>query len=358
MHDDPLTPIPTPRSLRWRNFRLQYIPVVVFLLGLAAAAVILTKWVAPPTQVGEAEAIRTELRSAQAGRLIELKADLLQTVRAGEVLGSVIVNEPRVMESSIAVIRAEIEVLRTTTSLTIEQLRLDWMNKRVQLVALQGQLQQAEATLARSTALHRTKLITDEEFEQARTTRDALVAQIKAQQELIHRLEPRADRAGDADPRAIPLASEGLRAAINQKEQQLRLIEAQLAPLPLIAPIDGVVTTVWRRSGETVDTAEPILQITALGYQRIVGFLRPPIMVEPKPGMVVEVRTRTVQRQTGEALIAGVGQQYEPISPTLLAAMRLPVATVPTEYGLRVHVTAPTGLNIRPGEHVDLILRD
>jgi multidrug resistance efflux pump len=352
-----LTPIPTPATLRWRNFRLQYVPILVFLLGLAAATFLWTEWVAPPTLVGEAEAIRTELRSAQAGRLQELKAELLQRVRAGDVLGTVIVSEPRVMESSLAVIRAEIEVLRTTTSLTIEQLRLDWMNKRVQLVALQGQLHQAEATLARSTALHRTRLITDEEFDQARTARDSLVAQIKAQTELIQRLEPEV-RPGESDNRAIPTATQGLQAAINQREQQLRLIEAQLAPLPLIAPIDGVVTMVWRRSGETVGTAEPILQISATGYQRIVGFMRPPITVEVKPGMSVEVRTRTFQRRVGEAVIAQVGEQFEPITPTLLAAMRLPVVTIPTEYGLRVHVSAPTGLDLRPGEHVDLILRN
>jgi multidrug resistance efflux pump len=354
---EPLPPIATPRAQAWRNFRLQYVPFIIFALGLVAAALIWTRWVAPPTLVGEAEAIRTELRSSKAGRINGLRVDLLQTVKAGDVLGTVVVNEPAVLEASIAVIRAEIDVLRNSTHATIEQLRLDWMDKRVQLVALEGQLLQADATLARMTSLHRNKLITDEEFEQAKNNRASIVSQITAHTELIRRLEPREnnERAGS---RAVALATEGLRAAIRQKDEQLRLIEAQLAPLPLIAPVDGVVTMLWRRDTETVATGEPILQITAPRFERIVGYLRPPINVEPKPGTPVLVRTRTLQRQVGIATIAQVGQQFEPITPTLLAAMRLPVATVPTEMGLRVHVTVPSGLPLHPGEQVDLVIQD
>lgn len=356
--NDRLSPIPTPPGRIWRNIRLQYIPLVIFLLGLLAAGFIWTQWVAPPTLIGEAEAIRTELRSSQAGRISGLNVDVLQTVKAGDVIGNVYVNEPRVLEASLAVIRAEIEVLRTTTHLTIEQLRLDWMNRRVQYVALQGQLLQAEATLARMSALHAQNLITDEEFDQAKNARDAISAQIKAQEELISRLEPQIRAEDPADTRAVPMAEQGLRAAIRQKDEQLRLLEAQLAPLPLIAPIDGVVSAVWRRNGETVGTAEPILQITATTFERIVGYLRPPITMKLEPGMTVEVRTRTFQRRSAESTIAQVGRQFEPISPTLLAAMRLPVSTIPTELGLRIHVTPPAGLSLRPGEHVDLIVHE
>lgn len=356
---DRLPPIPTPPAQVWRQVRLQYLPIVVFAIGLVAAVVIWTRWVAPPTLVAEAEAVRTEIRSAQAGLLTGLTVDLLSTVTAGQPIGRVVVNDPRILEASLAVIRAEIEVLRTTTGLTIEQVRLDWLNKRVQLVALQGQLVQAEATLARTTELHRGNLVTDAELERTRNARDAAQAQLKAQQELISRLEPAVNADLNApDPRGIPTVTEGLRASIRQKEEQLRLIEAQLAPLPLLAPIDGVVSLIYRRSGENVSTGEPILQISATRSQRIIGFVRQPVTVEPKPGMRVEIRTRTFLRRSGTATIAQVGRQLEPISPTLLAAMRLPVSTIPTEFGLRVHIMAPTDLELRPGEQVDVIVRD
>jgi len=74
--------------------------------------------------------------------------------------------------------------------------------------------------------------------------------------------------------------------------------------------------------------------------------------------MAIEVRTRTHPRQTAVATVTHVAQQYDYIPASLLAAMRLPAATVPTELGLRVHIALPAGLVLRPGEHVDLIVRE
>jgi multidrug resistance efflux pump len=354
-----LPPIPTPSAQLWRQLRLQYLPVVIFVAGVAGAAMLWTQWVAPPTLVGEAEAVRTELRSGQAGLLANLNIDVLQPVKAGQIIGKVMVNDSKLLDASLGVIQAEIEVLRTTTDMNFERLRLDWMSKRVELVSLQSELLQAEATLARVIALHRIKLVTEEQFDQAKNARDAADARLKAQGELIRRLEPGLETLEVNGSRTVPAAAaEGLRAAIKQKEAQLKLIEAQLSPQPLVAPIDGVVTLLFRRTGEVVTAGEPILQISATRSERIVGFLRQPVPLEPEPGMEVIVRTRSFIRRMGTAKVAQVGQQLEPISPSLLAAMRLPVTAIPTDLGLRIHITAPAGLALRPGEQVDLIIRN
>jgi multidrug resistance efflux pump len=223
-----LSPIPTPASQLWRQLRLQYLPVVIYIAGLVGAYLLWKHWVAPPTLVGEAEAVRTELRAAQGGMLADLNVELLQPVKAGQRIGRVIVNDPKVLEASLAVIRAETEVLRTTTDMNFERLRLDWMSKRVEQVSLQSELQQAEATLARTTALHRIKLVTDEEYDQSRLTRDGISARLKAQSELISRIEPALQPTDVGANRTMPSAAvEGLRAAMKQKDEQLRLIEAQ-----------------------------------------------------------------------------------------------------------------------------------
>ncbi len=354
-----LPPIPTPPALLWRQVRLRYLPFVVYLAGIGAAALLWTRWVAPPTLVGEIEALRSELRSGQSGALVGLQVDVLQSVAAGQVLGHVQVQDPRLLAATLDVVRAEIDVLRTSTDMNFERLRLDWMSKRVDLIGLQADLVQADATLARVTALHRIKLVTDEEFDQARNTRDSVDLRLKAQTDLIQRLEPELRQVDTAAGRSVPAAvAEGLRAAIRQKEAQLKLVEAQFAPLPLVAPIDGIVTVVYRRAGENVTGGEPILQISSHRTDRIVGFIRQPVALEPKAGMSVEVRTRTFQRQAGVSTIGQVGNQLEAIPPTLLAAMRLPVSVTPTEFGLRVVVPTPPGLAVRPGEQVDLIVRD
>lgn len=354
-----LTPIPTPSAQVWRQLRLQYLPVLIFILGVLAAGLLWTRWVAPPTLVGEAEAVRAEVRSTHVGVLAGVTIDLLQPVKTGQIIGRVIVSDPKIVDASLGVIRAEIEVLRTTTDMNFERLRLEWMSKRVELVSLRAQLHQAEATLARVASLHRLKLVTDEEYDEAKNTRDGFDARVKAQEELISRIEPELRPLETNEGRTIPsAAAAGLLAAVKQKEQQLQLIEAQMTPLPLVAPIDGVVTQLYRRSGETVSAAEPILQVSSTHTTRIIGFLRQPLPLEPKPGMEVEVRTRTFIRRIGTARVTQVGTLLEPISPTLLAAMRLPVAAIPTDFGLRVLVTAPDGLALRPGEQVDLILHE
>jgi multidrug resistance efflux pump len=362
--NDRLTPIPTPPARLWRQLRLQYLPVVVFAAGLVTATMIWTRWVAPPTLIGEAESVRAEVRSTHAGMITDLKIDLLQPVTAGQIIGHV-TGDPKVLEASLAVLRAEIEVLRTTFSPVVDQqrmvydfdrLQLDWLGKRVELASLQGQLVQAESTLVRVTALHQSKMVPDERFEEAKISRDALAAQVKAATELVQQLEPRARGINKDLP--TPTPADGLRAAVKQKEEELRLLEAQLGPAPLVAPIDGIVTLQHRRASEAVVAGDSIVQISANHSDRIVGFLRQPLTLEPKPGMTVEVRTRTFQRQIAHATVAQVGRQFEPISPSLLVAMRLPVSAVPTEFGLRLHITAPAGLALKPGEHVDLTLRE
>lgn len=365
MHER-LTPIPAPRAQLWKELRLQYLPVVVFVAGVIAAGFIWIRWVAPPTLVGEVEAVRTEVRAAVSGALDGLDVDVMQPVKAGQTIGNVIMN-PRILEASIAVIRAEIELMRTTLdpvagqqriAVDLERLQLDWLTKRVELVTLQGRLHQAEATLARMTVMHQGQLVTDEQFEEARNTRNSLKAQVDAQTDLIRQLEPGMRNLYAGGPSAVAPASQGLAAAIRQKEEELRLVEAQLGPVPLVAPIDGVITHVFRRSGETVAAGEVIVQVSATRAERIIGYLRQPLPAEPKPGATVEVRTRSIQRRIGTATVTQVGQQLEPVSATLLAAMRLPVTATPTELGLRIHVSAPPELALRPGEQVDLILHD
>lgn len=361
--DDALPPIPTPAAHGWRRMRQQFLPGIVFAAGVVATVIVWSQWVTPTTMVGEAETIRADVRTAQTGTLTQVVVKMFQPVRAGDTLAHVVVTDPQVIEASLGVIRAEIEVMRQTselrTLLDYERLMLDLMSERVKLTTLKAQLHQAESNFARAKSLHAGKLLTDQLFEEAQNNRDSLLAQVEAQTELVARIDPEIQRlmpaAGTPSP-ASPASS--LRASIKLQEEKLRLTEAQLRPVALIAPIDGLVTLVSRRPGETVVPGDPVFQITAVGSPNIIGFIRPPVGALPAPGATVEVRTRALPRRSATATIAHVGAHLEPISPTLLAALNLPVTALPTELGVRVHVTVPAGLALLPGEQVDLVLRD
>jgi len=285
--------------------------------------------------------------------------------RAGQLIGYVAAGTPQQLAAALEVIRAEIDLMRATldpvvgqqrAALDLARLQLDWLGKRVDLAALQGQLRQAEINLERTLALHKTQMATDAQLDAARITRESLVGQSKALTDLIAETEPGLKPVFSAVGTATTAG--GLAAAIRHKEKEIAQLEAQLGPQPVLAPIDGTVTAILRRSGEAVAAAEPIVLLTSPRTDRIVGFIRQPVAVEPKAGMSVEVRTRTFRRQAGVSAIGQVGNQLEPIPATLLAAMRLPVSVTPTEFGLRVVVPTPPGLPVRPGEQVDLIVRD
>jgi hypothetical protein len=135
------------------------------------------------------------------------------------------------------------------------------------------------------------------------------------------------------------------------QEQELKLLEAQLAPVSLTAPIDAVVSIVHRRGGENVLAGEPIVTLSALRGDRVVAFLRQPLNLEPTTNTLVEVRSRSLERAIGQGRVVAVGTQMEPILPQLLPGRSNP--NVP-EYGLPILVSLPPEVPARPGEIVDL----
>lgn len=132
--------------------------------------------------------------------------------------------------------------------------------------------------------------------------------------------------------------------------------ELASAPVPLVAPIDGVISVVLRRPGEQVAAGDAVLRITSRRAERLTGFLRQPLPFEPKVGMAAEIRTRGLARQSAMTTVTGVGVAMEAIPASLVAAMRLPDKPAP-EHALRIHLGVPDELKLRPGEHVDVIIR-
>lgn len=366
MENRHLPPIPTPPAQRWREVRLVYLPRVMF-----GAAILLVAWmwndsVAPATLVAEAEVAGTDVRAAQAGVVASLKVALHQNVRAGEIVGHIAAANPRLLEATLAVIRAEVGMLSATmqgatdkqrVALEFERMQLDWMHERVERAELQGRLQQTEADLTRAEPLHRTGVIAEENYEQLKITRASLVAQLDEKSKLIARLEPVLRGLNATDPQAAGLSGESaLAAAIKVQETKLKLAEEQLSPVPLVAPISGVVALVLHRAGETVMAGDAVLRITAAKPERLTGYLRQPLPFEPKAGMAAEVRTRTTPARVALTKITHVGAALEVISPTVLAAMRLPPTPAP-ETALRIEFELPASLAIRPGEHVDVLVK-
>ncbi len=372
-------PIPTPPALKWREFRIELLPVLVFLVVLGVVVWIWVHHVTPPLMVGQVEAVRADIVSTQAGLLANLEVGLLEPVHAGEPVATIITTDPKILESTLAVIRAELELLRAQledplvdrerTQVTYERLRLDLLQHRVDLAQARVRLQYAESELARKSALYHssTAIVSRAEYELAQAQRDALQAEIREREATIRSIEQDLARFRLANP-SITNAQDAFRrriqAAMDLQEKRLRLAEAQLSPITLKAPIDGVVTMLYRRSGENVVAGEPIATITATNASRIVAYLLPPWTDEIKEGSLVEVVRRSARRETGLARVVEIGQVMQPVPPTLfnpigsrwLGLDRRPLNwnAPPIEIGIPVIISLPEGLSLRPGELVDL----
>lgn len=351
--------IPTPSRHRWRHFCTEKLPALIFILGAAGVILLWRPAGAAPTLVAEAERVQSDIKAMRAGVVTDLKVKLFQAVAAGEVIALLHTTPPDVLAASLAVIRAEIELLRANlepelgtrrVSLQAARLQLDWMKERVVLASMGAQLQQAETELGRLTPLHDKGLVADDVFDTARLLRERLTLEGIEQRRLVERIAPSVQAAApETDEAPDPLA-----AALRVQEEKLRLAEAQLAPVKLTAPFAGLVTSVLTGPSATVASGDLVAAISAEKSERLVGYLRQPLPRDTRAGTKVELRLRQATDQRAESVVAEVGRVLEPVSPNVLALYNR--AHIP-ELGLRVHIAIPPGFAVRPGEWVEVRMR-
>jgi multidrug resistance efflux pump len=354
--------IPIPLRYRWQSARLRILPFIVLGVCFGASAVLWKGHISAPTMFGQAEPVVADVSSYKPGVVAELTVTRFQRVRAGDVVGKILVTEPNILASSLAVIQSEIDLLRSEmkpvlaqqrNAINYNQLRLDWMRQRTQLATARVNLQLAETEYQRMNELFKDQIVAARVFDQAKANRDRLQHEVDELAAVVSSGEQGFQQLQLTNATEIAkVTDEPLRAAINVQEAKLRLTEAELSPRPLKAPIDGIVTMVYHRTGESVTAGQPIISISTLEPVRIVGYLRPPLLSEPKAGTRVEVRTRGVRRVAGDAKVLEVGSQYETIPPALLG----PIKFSSLELGLPVNISLPANMKIRAGELVELTL--
>ena len=373
-----LPPIPTPPGTLFREFRIQAVPYIAFVMGVGLAAWLWRGYVGPATLVGEVESVRGIVSSVGPGRLAQVQVDALQRVSAGQVLARVITVEPRVLEAQIALSKARIDVIRLgpdsdlrkqNSQINLDGLRLNWMYKRAEWLSAKARSVYRQLELARLENLRAGvtnvgsgslfPALSQNELDISR--RDAAVEEAS-----VKELEQLVTQIGDSiqllqTKRPDGQESKSTLAAIDVESKNLDLIESQMMPVDLLAPFDGVVSVVHRWSGETVQAGEPILTVSQEKPSRVVAFVRQPIQWQARTGMKVEVRSRAGNREAGVGEVIRVGSQLEPIFPSLLP--RSSTASSGgggggsvAENGLPILVSLPGNLSVYPGEIIDLRL--
>ena len=351
-----------PWSQRWRTIRQRFVPALLFIALLLVLVQLWKKYASAPNLVGQAEVVPSNISCYKSGMLAQLFVNRFQRVKTGDPIGRVLVTDPKILASSLAVIQAEIEEIRTSqTPVAAEQrlamefseVRLHWMAQRAELGVAKADSLVAEADFRRTEELFKDKIVSQRAFDLAKAKQDSLRQKVE---ELTASVEDQGRRVALLQPtntlEISRVSDQPLQTAIAVEESKLKLTEAELSPITLNAAVDGMVDVIYHRVGEAVTVGEPIVSIAPSNAVRIVGYLRPPILEEPALGARVEVRTRGPHRQAGSANIIEIGTQFEPL-PT---ALQIPARLASSELGLPLAISVPASLKIRPGELVDLTL--
>jgi len=362
---DPLAPIPSPLGSHWRRWRSKLAHALVFLSLCVGIVLVWQRLQSSLTFVGQVETIQTIVSCRDAGLITNLWVTPLQEVKTGDLIAEVITTDPRTVNNRLEVIRDRMRLIalemepilsRQRTALAYEQLSVDCDRIKGEVGVARVKLEQAQSQLKRDEAVFQQGSLSAELFDISRRNKEAYEAELLGKSNLVLRTEKALDRLKSVADAFVPGGeNDPIRQAIELEEDKGRVFEAKLLPLRLVSPTNGIVTEVHRHTGEQVTAGEPIATITSPHSTRIVGYLPQNFPISPQVGMPVEVITRTLRRRKGCAIVLGVSPHLESITNSLVAPLAVrPVVIAP--MGRKVSISLPAGLDLLPGEPVDLTL--
>jgi multidrug resistance efflux pump len=318
---------------------------------------------APATFVGQVEVVEAIVSSRDDGVISNLWVVPMQEVKLGDLVAEVVTTDPRTVNNRLEVMRDKMRLIqlemdpvlnRQRGAIAYEQLGVDSARVKAEMEIARVKLEQAKSQLNRATKSFQEGLIPKEEYEVVESSAKALKVEVAEKEKLVDRSEKALERLKFMADQYVPGGeNDPLRQALAVQEEQTRVFEAKMAPLRLLSPTNGVVTTVHRHSGEQILAGQPIATITASESPRIIGYLPQDFPFEPCVGTEVEVRTRDRRRRSGRASITGISPHLQSITNALVP----PVAVRPqplAPLGRIVSISLPRELKLLPGQPVDV----
>ena len=352
----PQPPIATRAGTHWREVRIRYIPILVFISALAGVWFL---WQELPGGMGIrgiAEGEISMLSSPTDGYLEQLAVPHHGWASAGEPVVTIRPFDPRsqmdLFQSQLQIARLRLEPsVADRNILNYEQLRMNALQLKQELAMAEANLERAEKVLPRHEALLADRLISRDIYDLTLRDRDLYAAEVRETSAALSEIEERL--------KGLRYLVEGSGTATNRTgsdllpeiQKQLLSVRNQMVPITLEAPISGEVNYA-RHAREFVRAGEILLTINSPRADRIVAYLKQPLPFDPEVGMPMEVTTRSRTPQRFVTRIAQVGARMEVL--TNAVAYLQPGTLV--DMGLPVILPVPPDVQLRPGELVDIAL--
>ena len=350
-----LPPIPTPPAERWREFRIQVMPLMTFVVVLFGIVLLWRQYVVPTNIIGEVEAVRANVISSADGTLKELKVKRFQRVAAGEEIAVITTMDPVTVQASLRQVEAEMKVLRARMELDIQrnalsfqQSQLEMLSERVDVTIerVNARYYEAEAIRQGQLMISNPPLTTQTEYDEARRLAESTRTNVVERERYLAEKEKTLAT-------LVP-KTEADKVILDSIQAQEAMLSAEGQTVSIKSPIDGMVSAVFRYQGEKIvaNANVPIVTISALQPTRIIGYVRKPYSETPKQGDIVTIRKLTTKREQAQGVVLEVSGQLEQITPTLIPVQ----PGVKIEMGLPFSVSVPAEMTLIPGEAVDLIV--
>ena len=351
-----LPPIATKPGTHWREFRIRFIPIIVF------AATLIGIWFlwrelpggAGIRGIGEGEI--SMLSSPHDGFLQQQVVPHHGWAEAGEPVVTIRPFDPGaqmdIFQSQLQVARLALEPsVADRNVLNYEQIRIDALRLEQELAMAQANLDRAEKVLPRHEALLKENLISRDIYDLTLRDRDFYAAEVREKSKALQEIRERLDQLQYLTQTS---GTNGTGSTLlPHLRGQMASIATNLTPVTLEAPISGEVNYA-RQAHEFVRAGEILLVINSPRADRVIAYLKQPLPFEPEVGMRMEVTTRSRNPRRFITSIAQVGARMEVLTNSVAYLQ----AGMLVDTALPLILPVPPDVTIRPGEVVDIALAD
>jgi len=237
----------------------------------------------------------------------------------------------------------------------VERCRLDVLDRRAAIEEDRLELARLDSTLDVMKKARLSGMVTEAEMAGVQSERDRVASLMDAHVAALGQAEANgsaaARRLADCPSPGAPDLEKLLapiRASIVAAEARAEEVQAHIEGLEIRSPVTGRVAAVYFCPSQAVKAGEFILTIAGDEAHHITAYVRPEQRFRPTAKMAVAVRVRLPGQQMAASTVESVGAQWEPVPLELLRDQRVP------ELALPVRIAVPRGLQVWPGEVVDV----
>jgi len=377
-------PIVTPVAQRLIDLRQRTLPVVVWSLCAIVAAVMLLGRANRFEYLGLAQAMDYPVSPVATGTVESVVVELYDRVSAGDLVArldaSQVLATVATSNATLRQLQAEFEATRVelesdgnqavgSRAGTLRRFKMDEEQRRLDLLSLKVEVESKEIELEgldieadRARELWQAGVVAKNVFDTTRLGRDALrqalddsrALMAQTDQEFLAAKQRREEyEAGLPQDAILDSMLQPLVEAIEVESHRLEELEVQRRALFLRSPVEGQVSQVLCRRGQSVVPGQPVVIVSEASVHEIVAYLTEDDSRHVAPSTPVVISTRGAGGIVAESVVLRVGPTIQQLPPRLWRNPRVP------DYGRAVVVAAAPGMQLTPGELVNVkLLRD